>query len=277
MPTAALQTIAHISDLHITHPGHMVSDRIDTAAMLRAAVLTILALPVRPLGVLASGDLVDAGSAAEYAHLQTLLDPLHQAGIPLWPMMGNHDEREALRAAFAHTLPAHLASRPGAFVQYAVALPGLRLVLADSVATGKPHGELCAQRLQELDALLAEDAHTPTMLVLHHPPFVSTIGFMDKWALQTGAPELAALLARHSQVKRIACGHIHRAMLGEFASLPVLTCPSTAHQVPFDLAEDGPDSFAFEPAGLLVHSWGRGAGLVSHVLPVGPFEGPYPL
>ena len=55
------------------------------------------ALNPRPDLVVATGDLVDAGSAAEYGHLRRLLAPLD---LPLFLLPGNHDSRDELARAF---------------------------------------------------------------------------------------------------------------------------------------------------------------------------------
>ena len=67
--------LVQLSDPHITHPGRLISGRVDTAACLRQAVDRLLQLRPRPVAVLISGDLVDAGHPAEYAQLRELLEP----------------------------------------------------------------------------------------------------------------------------------------------------------------------------------------------------------
>ena len=51
--------VAQITDCHIVEPGELMADRVDTAAMLRAAVAHILDMTPRPDVVLATGDLVN--------------------------------------------------------------------------------------------------------------------------------------------------------------------------------------------------------------------------
>src|SRR5262249_22703251 len=89
--------IAQSSDLHIMPEGRLMSGRVDTTPFLERAVAHILSLDPRPDLVLVTGDLVDAGRPDEYARLRSILKPLP---IPLYVVPGNHDAREALRAAF---------------------------------------------------------------------------------------------------------------------------------------------------------------------------------
>ncbi|MCY4743497.1 phosphodiesterase [Pelomonas sp. UHG3] len=265
--------LVQLSDLHITRPGTLISGRIDTAAALRHAVERVLAIRPRPVAVLATGDLVDAGHPAEYARLRELLQPLLDAGLPLALLPGNHDERRALQAAFAGTTGVHLGDADAPAIQYALDLPGpLRLVVLDSLQSGRPEGGLDEARLAQADALLSARPDLPTLVALHHPPHASGLAVMDTMALQQGLAAFEALIAAHPQVQLVACGHLHRMTLGRIAHAPAVTAPSTAHQLALDLAPGAPLALALEPAGWLIHAWGPGLPLVTHLAMAGHAE-----
>lgn len=267
------QVLVQLSDTHITTPGQRVDGRVDTAAALARAVQTIQRWRPSPAAVLISGDLVESGTAEEYAHLRALLAPL---SAPLYVIAGNHDERQALRAAFpehAHLGPA----QREAFIQYAVDLPGAwRLVALDTVVPGASHGALCEQRLAWLQATLEQAPTRPTIVAMHHPPFRTHIAAMDALGLRHGRDAFEAIIRRHPQVQRIVCGHLHRSIQARVAHTVALTAPSPAHQVALNLLDDEPLSYTFEPPGLALHVWTSSTDLVSHVLPLGEFPGPFP-
>lgn len=266
--------LVQLSDTHITHPGRLISGRIDTAAALRHAVARVLQVQPRPVAVLVSGDLVDAGHPAEYAQLRELLAPLSDAGFALALLPGNHDARGPLQAAFAG-LPGVHCGEPGApALQYALDLPGpLRLVVLDSLVDGRPEGGLDDARLARADALLAERPDLPTLVALHHPPHATGLAVMDTMSLQHGLAGFEALIARHPQVQRVVCGHLHRLTLGRVAHAAAVSAPSTAHQLALDLRTDAPLALAPEPAGWLIHAWGPGLPLVSHLALAGTPDG----
>lgn len=265
------QLLVQLSDTHITRQGTWLDNRVDTAALLAQAVAAVGRLQPRPLAVLVSGDLVNAGAPDEYAHLRTLLAPLPG---PVYLVPGNHDERSALRAAFAdHAYLAQTASE--GFIQYAVDVGGLRLVALDTVVPGAGHGALCERRLQWLDATLAQAPLQPTLVAMHHPPFATHIAHMDALGLREGREAFAAVIARHPQVERVVCGHLHRSIQVRLAHTVALTVPSTAHQVDADLGGQRPASYTLEPPGMAVHAWTCGTDLVSHVLPTGNHPGPF--
>jgi 3',5'-cyclic-AMP phosphodiesterase len=263
--------LAQLTDLHIREPGRLAYGRLDTAPFLRAAVQAIEALPQRPDAVVLTGDLTDFGRAAEYAHLAGMLAPLP---MPLYLLPGNHDDRRQLRRSFAQ----HAYLGDGEFLQYSVSLGehGLRLLALDTVEPGAPHGRLCMKRLQWLADTLARHRGEPVVIAMHHPPFETGIGHMDRIGLLEGADALAEILAAHQSVERVICGHLHRTIYTRVGGAVVSTAPSPAHQVCLDLAPDAESAWILEPPGFHLHAWSGPGRMVTHVAAVGRFEGPYP-
>ncbi|WP_035059082.1 phosphodiesterase [Andreprevotia chitinilytica] len=263
--------LAQITDLHIKAGGRKAYGRVDTAAALARCIDRLNTLEPRPDAVLVTGDLVDAGGADEYATLKPLLD---QLAMPYYLAVGNHDHRENLLAAFPEH--AYLAQHPG-FIQYRVDLGPLRIIALDTQHPPHSDGQLCAARLDWLQAQLAACAGRPTLILMHHPPFQTGIDHMDAIGLDPASTAaLAGLVAAHPNVEQILCGHLHRPITTRFAGTLASTAPSTAHQVALDLRPDGPSAFVLEPGGYVLHQWRPGQGLVSHVAQVDAAEGPYP-
>src|SRR3989442_6106652 len=153
----------------------------------------------RPDVVLATGDLVDAGTAEEYRRLHGLLAPLP---MPVYLIPGNHDNRDALAAAFADH--AYL-PRGGRFMQYVVEEYPVRLVALDTLVPGHVGGLLCDERLGWPAARLDEARQRPTVRFMHHPPFVTGIAPMDPCG-PANASEFAAVGPRHPPAQRVGCG-----------------------------------------------------------------------
>src|SRR5258708_7594359 len=163
--------IAQISDMHVKAEGELLYGRIDTAGFLERAAAHVMALDPRPDVVLATGDLVEGGKPEEYALLRRLLAPL---AMPVYLIPGNHDGRDALRAAFLD----HAYLPQSGFLQYTLEGLPVRLIALDTLVPGKTHGELCAERLDWLEARLGE-GDRPTILFMHHPPFDCGIAGFD--------------------------------------------------------------------------------------------------
>lgn len=262
--------LAQVSDLHLKAGGELCYDKVDTAEMLRACMRHLLAFQPRPDAVVITGDLTDRGSAEEYALLRELIAPL---SMPVYLMPGNHDERDALRSAF----PEHAYLRQSLeFVQYAIEAHPLRLVALDTLVPGESGGALCEQRIGWLDRMLAREPAKPTVVLMHHPPFRSFLGNLDRHGLP-GERGLAAVIGRHPQVQAVLCGHVHRPIETRFAGVIASTAPSAAHQIALEIASGAPARFVMEPPAYRLHAWAPDTGLVTHTAYIGEFAGPYPL
>jgi 3',5'-cyclic AMP phosphodiesterase CpdA len=267
--------LAQLSDPHIVAAGKLfrcptqgtapdaarARREFDTAPYLARAVATLNALVPRPDIAVVTGDLVDHGEPEEYEQLRHLLTRL---SMPVFVIPGNHDAREPLREAFrgARYLPV------AGYLQYAIEDYPLRLVALDTLVPGEHVGMLCTERLGWLDATLAAQPDRPTVILMHHPPFATGITYMDNYGLDNAAG-LAEIVARHPQVERILCGHLHRAIDRRFAGTVAGTAPSTAHQIRLNLVADAQISFIFEPPGYQLHVWHQDSGLVTHTAVLG--------
>ena len=261
--------LAQLSDLHVKARGELSYRVVDTAGMLRKCVVHVLALKQRPDAVVITGDLTDGGLPGEYALLRELIAPLE---MPVYLIPGNHDERGALRAEFADH--AYL-GQSREVIRYAIDEHPLRIVALDTVIPGSSGGELGEDSIAWLDRTLAQAPGRPTVVLMHHPPFTTFIGYMDACGLRDPAP-LAAVIRRHPQVERILCGHVHRPIEVRFAGTIAATAPSPAHQIPLDLGVNAPGQFVMEPPAYRLHAYTPETGLVTHTAYVGEFAGPYP-
>ena len=77
-------------------------------------------------------------------------------------------------------------------------------------------------------------------------------------------------------VERVICGHLHRSIDVRFGGSIASTCPSPAHQVALDLAENAASQWVMEPPAFRVLALERGERLVSHLAASGTFDGPHP-
>jgi len=239
--------IAQISDCHVTAPGQLAYGRIDTADRLRRVVRTINALEIPPDLVIGTGDLVQGGIKAEYAVLRGVLGELT---VPFFPVLGNHDIRTNFRVAFPGL--ADSVDRFG-FIEYEIERDDIRVLVLDTVRSGSPWPEFCAERLSWLKNRL-EFSPAPALIAMHHPPFPCGIAWLDK-ATSEWSAELATVLVASGRVRGILCGHVHRAIHRLWHGIPVSTAPATAPQVYFDLSPTATPGFSLEPPAFQIHRW----------------------
>jgi 3',5'-cyclic AMP phosphodiesterase CpdA len=255
--------IAQLTDTHISTPESMVETRYQTSHYLARAIRHLNRLRPRPELVLVTGDLTETGRPEEYACLGTLLAELEP---PVYLIPGNHDQREALRAAFGP----HRYLPTSGFLHYTIEHLPVRLLGLDTVVPGQVGGALCPERLDWLSRRLAEDQARPTVIFMHHPPFASGIAPMDKDGFGN-AQALADLLKRFGHIERVVCGHVHRAISVRWAGTVGSIAPATAHQVGLDLSQsETPVEFRMEPPACQLLYWHDGA-VIGHLSPIGEF------
>jgi 3',5'-cyclic-AMP phosphodiesterase len=262
--------IAQLTDLHVRPVGQAANGVVETNAFTERALRSVAALRPAPDMVVITGDLTECGLPAEYDHLAQMLH--RHVPMPVFVIPGNHDRREVLRERLAH-LPGVMADRR--FVQYAIEGNPVRLVMLDTLVAEAAHGELCGDRLRFLDRTLAAEPERPTIIAMHHPPFASGIGHMDRINLHD-AGAFAEVVARHRQVERIICGHVHRPVVARVAHAIASIAPSVAHQVELTFDPHDSGAFVFEPPAYQLHRWTPAEGIVSHTVLVEQFPGPFP-
>ncbi len=252
-----LSLIAQISDSHVG-AGEGGSR---SAAALAAAVEAIGALEPAPVAVLFTGDIAADGRPEEYARVRELLAPLT---MPVHPLMGNHDDREALRAAFSDH-PGVAAA--GEFIQYTAQCGPVTVIVGDTKVPGSDGGRLGAERLGWIEAELERAAGSPTVLALHHSPILTGMYQFDN-DIPLAAEDRAGLAALPVRPDLIACGHIHMPIRGTLGPTPVFVCPSVHLQAEFNLSAEADVRLIEDPPGYALHLHGADPALVSYVRPL---------
>jgi Icc protein len=262
-------TIAQITDLHIA----TAAPHLGNAERLRTVLSAIGRLRPRPAAIFASGDLTETGTPEEYAALAEILK---RTPCPVHLGMGNHDNRAALLDAFR--APFTGVDENG-FVQYALDIGELRVVMCDTALEGRAEGHFCAARAVWLARTLDAAPSRPTIVFLHHPPIPCGIQWMDPTFEAASRERLHEALRGRTQVVGVLCGHVHRAFHGPFAGHTVTVSSASALQLTLDLTPidrrvpDGREILRGEPPGFTLLAW-DGERLITHHCVAGDFPTP---
>lgn len=260
--------IAQLSDPHLRPDGVLYQGVLDTNAVFEAAVRQVDGLDPAPDLVLLTGDVADTGNPAEYAVARRILAGLR---VPVRAIPGNHDEREAFRAAFETDFGDLPTEGP---LNYVDAGSGeVRVVALDVTVPGLHHGEVPPATLDWLDSVLGREPSRPTLVMMHQPPLLSGIPYLDEYRCFDAEP-LAHLLTRYPAVECVLCGHVHRTMTMRFAGTLLCTAPSTSTAIALRPRPGAEPASYLEPPGFLLHHWDQGR-MLTHVVPVGDFPGPF--
>ncbi|WP_420392872.1 phosphodiesterase [Acuticoccus sp.] len=263
-----MAVLAHISDLHLRPPGVLTLGTIDADRYTAAAIDAVNRRHPDVDAVIVSGDVADLGEDDAYTRAAMLL---LRFSAPVIVMPGNHDATGNLREAFA-AFPGLGAEPVPGKACHVHRIADVTVVALDTsvddIANSTHHGEVGAAQLEWLGNAL--EGAGPTVIAMHHPPFDVGIGFMDDIGL-TDRDAFAAVLARHRNVVRIVCGHVHRTIVGDVAGVPTMAIPGVAHQVMLALEEGAPVGLVMEPPAYAVHTV-TAHGAVSHVGYVNEFD-----
>ena len=260
--------IAQLSDLHVRPEGFLYKDVANSNDFLSNAIDHLHSLDRRPDLVVLTGDIVDCGSLVEYENAWRILRTLT---IPYLVLPGNHDNRENLRKTFfTHTYLPTTGPMHFCVDDYPVRVVGL-----DTTIPSKHNGEIGNSGIEWLRATLSEDREKPTLVLMHHPPFVSGIPYLDEYRCMDSV-SIGNVLKDFSNIEAVLCGHVHRLMVRRWAGTVVIASPSTATEIALQLNPGAnPQSF-LGPRACMLHLWSPEEGLVSHLSHINKFDGPYP-
>ena len=264
-PASGRLLFAQITDLHIGFEPHNPMEA--NQRRLDDVLAMLVAMDPQPAFVLATGDLVEGGSVADYIRLRDSFAPLP---FPVYCCLGNHDKRGPFAEVFPNT-----PSFAGA-TQYAIDDPALRILVLDTMSEERHGGDFDATLADWLDAELTASPR-PTLLAMHHPPTPSGIDWLTADSDEPWLMRLRAVVARHrTTVVGMIAGHYHRPMSAAWPHGTIFVCPSVAPRVALDLRAmdlehpDGRPMIVDEPPSFGLHHWADGV-LNSHVVTARPY------
>jgi hypothetical protein len=215
-----------LSDVHIPADPKAERHGFRPAEHLKRVLDAMLAAPTRPAHVLVNGDCaLLTGEPEDYRTLVAMLGPLRAAGMPIHLSLGNHDRRDAFRAALASFRqgPSPLESHEVAVIE----TPRADFFLLDSLdRINELPGRLGPAQIAWLSAALGRNADKPAIVATHHPPeFVplpERIGLLDTWPL-------LEVIGRRKRVKAVLFGHLHNWTRSEVGGVHYIGLPATAY------------------------------------------------
>ncbi len=209
--------IVQLSDLHLfTEPTGKLLGLV-TSDSFQATLSAVKAITPAPDFLLLTGDIAQDHKPTTYDYLRQLLGPVNR---PTYWIPGNHDEPAIMNQRLG---------QPPFDIAKTIQAGGWQFILLDSHVRGQVHGELSPETLQHLDTQLAQGSPLPTLIALHHPPFLVGSKWLDGSRLQN--PEaLFAVLDRYPHVKLVIFGHIHQEFQHQRQNVTYLGTPSTCIQ-----------------------------------------------
>ncbi len=266
--------ILQISDFHLRGDGKLSFQVVDTASFLKstkAHLEHVFSLDgQKPDMIVVTGDIADSGD--EKAYLM-VYEALSSFNVPVYAVPGNHDRRDRMvRILKGWTIPN---PQTAPFLCYAVQTEEARLLFLDTLNPGSHAGHMREAELAWLDNELQSNKTVPTLIFMHHPPFITGLPAMDEPF--ENREQLRTVLMK-APWARLCCGHMHRPIFTVWAGVPCVTAPAASMQIELDFTPEGGDTFRMETPGYLLHDFEDGV-FNTHVCQIykkTEFDGPYP-
>lgn len=167
-----------------------------------------------------TGDLVGDDITGDYS---AIAGYLAQSKIPVYPMVGNNDDRAGFRARL--NIPDTVMPD---FIQYSVDTPAVLFLCLDTHMIGSHAGQFCVARQAWLKEQL-EASDKPTYIFMHHPPMALHLPPQDSIKL---AESDAFLDIVRDRVQHLFAGHVHRPTCGTIKGIPFATLGALSFQAP---------------------------------------------
>lgn len=260
--------IAQISDIHIRPQNELYKGVVDSNELFEDAIKHLMKLDMRPDLVLITGDLVDFGQPEEYQEAAKLLATLP---IPTLLLPGNHDNSKNILNAFPH----HRYLPQEGPMNYCVDDYPVRIIGLDITVLNEHHGFFSDSSKKWLKGILDANLLKPTLILMHQPPFLSGIPYMDEYRCFEGHA-LEALVKDYENIEAVLCGHVHRLMIHRWGNTVVIGCPSTATEIDLQFSSLARPQSYLGPHGYLLHYWNEDGRLITHLCNTDTQIGPYP-
>jgi Icc protein len=217
----------HITDTHLVKNGELLHG-LDPQKRFELCVRSVRENHSDAHCIVVTGDLADRGEQEAY---QFFNEQITSTGLPVYSILGNHDERDNYSSQFPN---AELDS--DGFVQTAIETPVGVFLLLDTKLDGSSAGTFCGRRQQWLRDQLNKYSSTPVFLFMHHPPFDLHLPCIDKIGLDA-KDAFSSVVKTHGNVRHIFFGHAHRPLSGNWRGISFSSMRGTNHQVKLDFKD----------------------------------------
>ena len=251
--------IAHLSDLHVLRDYY---DSFLDRDPLRQPIPPVdyfvaglrEAAAAHPDVIVLTGDLVHEGTEEDYRLLRRLVER-ERGGIPVIPVLGNHDLKDAFYRGYLEE------DRHGLYLEK-YELNGYRLLVLDTAEERNANGVIAEEEVRWLEEELRTPAPQGTILLGHHP-----LASQQAW-FHTDYPDRFRQVVEESDVFAYLCGHVHYAEVRTVMGIQQISAESFA----FGVETVSPTDVIYTEARGYNSCWVEGRDIIVHPRQVFPFR-----
>jgi 3',5'-cyclic AMP phosphodiesterase CpdA len=196
-----LTSFLHLSDLHIPDQPGDLWDQVDCCQKLDALIELATTLDFQPSFTIITGDISHTGTKRSYQLAKRYIRKIQNLGGPVFPVMGNRDNR----INFRQILLENASAQDAAHCYYSQTIAGIHVIGLDSHSPESTVGSFSDEQLQWLHTELLTHQQDTIIIGLHHPLF-----FLGQHGLfnETHTSRFQALVSR-AHVLAVFNGHLH--------------------------------------------------------------------
>jgi 3',5'-cyclic-AMP phosphodiesterase len=221
--------VAQITDLHLFSDERQNLLGWNTWESLQKIIQQLESFSPRPNIILLTGDLSQDETEASY---QKVVQCFSALGIPTYWLPGNHDHVLTMQRVL---------DQPPVYADKSLVKGGWKFLLLNTNVPGQVYGALSLESLAWLEEQLSTpSSDQPTLIAMHHPPFLVGSPWLDKSGLQN-TTAFFNIIDRYPQVQLVLFGHVHQEFQCMRHNVAYLSTPSTCIQFmpnSFDFALD---------------------------------------
>ncbi|MGX9418557.1 3',5'-cyclic-AMP phosphodiesterase [Vibrio sp. RC27] len=210
--------VVQITDPHLfgVDSGCLLS--VNTSESFLAVVNSVKSQAFDFDAILATGDISQDHSEASYLRFVEGISLLDR---PCFWLPGNHDYQPNMNAVLPNKC----------VTQASNVLLGeyWQVISLDSQVSSVPYGKLSDEQLLLLDDKLTQYPERHALVLLHHNSLPVGSAWLDMHCLRE-RERFWEVVGRHSNVRVVACGHVHQDSQNQYQGVEVLTTPSTCIQ-----------------------------------------------
>ncbi|MDB4224499.1 phosphodiesterase [Granulosicoccus sp.] len=229
--------IIHITDTHLLKSGELFHG-FDTQQRFALCMRNVRENHSDAHCIVVTGDVAERGDPEAYLFFN---DQIAAAGLPVYSILGNHDDRKNYHSQF----PAKSPESDG-FAQAAIETPVGVFLLLDTKLDDSDAGTFCKRRQRWLLEQLKKFHSVPVFLFMHHPPFDLNLPGIDKIGLDA-KEAFASVVNTHTNVRHLFFGHAHRPLSGNWKGISFSSMSGTNHQASLDFHGVGTQPVADNP------------------------------
>ena len=220
--------IGQISDTHFVNKNQKLFDKFDTYKRFLDTIETCNQLIKTPDFYIISGDLIHDNEIF-YKDFFELCNKLKK---PIYPMMGNHDNRKAIRNYVKNEL-----IDENGYLNYTISAYPIEIICLDTAIDESIEGTISESSMNWLESKLLTNTTKSIIIFMHHPPIEIGSVLFDHIKCNNGN-EFINLISKYKNVKEVIFGHVHCFFSKTINGIEFSSCPSASIQYPIDAKTD---------------------------------------